>query len=110
MEKPATLPLTDSDWQQTPIAAQALIVTLWNEMQQLRTIRLVRLRVILLLLLPANAVARVDLLVANPVIRAGVVGCCRSNRLIMFSPSSPARARFVEGCWREKIPIHSAIK
>lgn len=37
MEKPATLPLTDADWQQTPIAAQALIVTLWNEMQQLRT-------------------------------------------------------------------------
>ncbi len=36
MEKPATLPLTDADWQQTPIAAQALMVALWDEVQQLR--------------------------------------------------------------------------
>ena len=37
MEKPATLPLTDADWQQTPIASQALIVALWDEVQQLRS-------------------------------------------------------------------------
>ena len=37
MEKPATLPLTDADWQQTPIASQALIIALWDEVQQLRS-------------------------------------------------------------------------
>ena len=37
MEKPATLPLTDADWQQTPITVQALIVALWDEVQQLRS-------------------------------------------------------------------------
>ena len=36
MEKPAKLPLSDADWQQTPLASQALIVALWNEVQLLR--------------------------------------------------------------------------
>jgi hypothetical protein len=35
MEKPATLPLTDADWQQTPIAAQALMVALFVAQKQL---------------------------------------------------------------------------
>jgi hypothetical protein len=37
MQKPDLLPLTDGDWQQTPLASQALIVALWNEVQQLRS-------------------------------------------------------------------------
>lgn len=37
MQKPALLPLTDADWQQTPLASQALIVALWSEVQQLRS-------------------------------------------------------------------------
>jgi transposase len=35
MEKPAELPLSDSDWIQTPPAAQSLLVTLWMTVQQL---------------------------------------------------------------------------
>ena len=37
MQKPDQLPLSDTDWQQTPLASQALIVAMWSELQQLRT-------------------------------------------------------------------------
>ena len=36
MQKPDQLPLSDTDWQQTPLASQALIVAMWSELQQLR--------------------------------------------------------------------------
>jgi len=36
MQKPSQLPLSDTDWQQTPLASQALIIAMWNELQQLR--------------------------------------------------------------------------
>ena len=36
MQKPDLLPLSDADWQQTPLASQALIVAMWGELQQLR--------------------------------------------------------------------------
>ena len=37
LAKPPDLPLSDVDWQTTPVAAQALLVMLWAEAQQLRT-------------------------------------------------------------------------
>ena len=37
MQKPDLLPLTDADWQQTPLTSQALIVAVWSEVQQLRS-------------------------------------------------------------------------
>jgi transposase len=37
LAKPPDLPLSDVDWQATPVAAQALLVMLWAEAQQLRT-------------------------------------------------------------------------
>jgi len=37
MQKPDLLPLTDADWQQTPLTSQALIVAMWSEVQQLRS-------------------------------------------------------------------------
>ena len=36
VDKPADLPSTVGDWQQTPAAVQALVLALWAEVQQLR--------------------------------------------------------------------------
>ena len=36
MQKPDLLPLSDADWQQTPLTSQALIVAMWSEVPQFR--------------------------------------------------------------------------
>ena len=35
MQKPPQIPVSERDWQQTPIAVQGLVVSLWEQVQQL---------------------------------------------------------------------------
>ena len=38
MKRPSYIPLSDADWERTPIAAQALIISLWQRVEQLERV------------------------------------------------------------------------
>ncbi len=38
MERPRELPISDADWQCTPIAVQAVLVSLWDQVRKLQQV------------------------------------------------------------------------
>ena len=38
MERPRELPVSDVDWQRTPIAVQTLLVSLWDQVRKLQQV------------------------------------------------------------------------